>query len=147
MKIDKMLLYGLASIYASLEHTDPMFVLKQWDDDCKFAFPNAPKAQTQKQDISDDDVNDVYAIYPTRDEHNHNRSVTKGAKAKEKIRAILEKGDISKDVLIRIVKQEVDANRNEGKWLKDFCAFLNNLPDLQEEKTKPTEETKYRTLW
>lgn len=147
MKIEKEILYGLASIYALLEHTEPLFVLKKWEDECKCALPDTPRAQPKKQEITDADIDDVYALYPTRDAQNNNRSVTKGAKSKAKIRSILEKGDITKDVLISIVKQEVARNKNEGKWLKDFTAFLNDLPDLSKEESPKEEKGEKFKLW
>lgn len=147
MTVDKMILYGLAAIYASLEKSEPLFVLKQWETDAKLAFPQVPTAAREKViEVSDDDVNDVYKAYPTRDKQNGNRPLSKGAKSKTLIRAILERGLVTKDVLIKIIHQELKYNEDTGKWLKDFNTFLNNLPDLEVEEKEPQKE-EYRLLW
>ena len=79
-----------------------------------------------KQDIvkvSDEDVDEIYAAYPTRDERNGGRNLGKGAKSKELIRKRLQEGKTKKEMLDAI-RMYLDG----GSYLPNFNTLLNNLP-------------------
>lgn len=141
----KMIMYGLAAIYGELTKMPTVFVLKQWEDELDEVFPDSQREQ-KKAVTTDADVAEVYAAYPTRDEKNNNRSLSKGAKSKQKIRSILDSGEYTKDDLLKLIKQEVECNQDTGKWLKDFNTFLNNLPELDDEPEEKPKEPSYR-IW
>lgn len=145
ISFERLIAYGLIATYAKMTNKTPKQVLDEWIDGANILLPST-SART-KCEITDADVNEIYAAYPTRDGQNGNRPLSKGAKSKRMIRSILERGDVTKEDFLKVIQQEVDANKKDGKWLKDFNTFLNNLPELQEEQPKPKEEARYSTLW
>lgn len=95
----------------------------------KGAIQNAPK-------INEDDVNEIYAAYPTRDMRNGNRNLGKGEKSKEIIRKRLMAGKTKQEILDAIALYV-----NGSGYLPNFNTFLNNLPceePLLEETPEPT---------
>lgn len=86
----------------------------------KSAVQNLPK-------VSDADINEVYAAYPSKDVRNNNRLTGKGAKSKEIIRKRLLEG-WTKDEMIEAFRLYLDGN----SYLPNFNTLLNNLPSKEE---------------
>lgn len=102
----------------------------------------AKPIKAAKQDlvkVSDDDVDEIYAAYPTRDERNGGRNLGKGAKSKELIRKRLMEGKTKADILDAI-KMYMDGN----SYLPNFNTFLNNLPC---EEPEPAESPDLTIKW
>lgn len=86
----------------------------------------AKPIKAAKQDIvkvSEDDVDEIYAAYPTKDERNGGRNLGKGEKSKELIRKRLQEGR-TKQEMLDAIKMYLDG----GSYLPNFNTFLNNLP-------------------
>lgn len=142
---EQIIILGLASIQASLQHSDPISVLKEWENALPVAFPTTEKTE-KKSIVTDADVQAVYDAYPTKDENNRSRPLGKGKKSKAIIRGIMERGEADKETLINAIREYLEASRSSGTWLKDFNTFLNNLPLAETEReTKPRQE--YRLQW
>ena len=86
----------------------------------------AKPIKAAKQDIvkvSEEDVDEIYAAYPTRDERNGGRNLGKGAKSKELIRKHLRDGK-TKQEMLDAIRMYLDG----GSYLPNFNTLLNNLP-------------------
>lgn len=86
----------------------------------KSAVQNLPK-------VSDADINEVYAAYPSKDVRNNNRLTGKGQKSKEIIRKRLLEG-WTKEEMIEAFRLYLDGN----SYLPNFNTLLNNLPSKEE---------------
>jgi len=78
--------------------------------------------------ISSNDVDEVYKSYPTRCPI-RDRSLGKGVKDKDKIKALLKKH--SKDELIKIINLSIQDCISSNTFVANFSTFLNNLPDIE----------------
>ena len=96
----------------------------------KSAVQNLPK-------VSDADINEVYAAYPSKDVRNNNRVTGKGQKSKEIIRKRMLEG-WTKEELIEAIQMYVDGN----SYLPNFNSLLNNLPckdEIEQPKVQQKE--------
>lgn len=82
-----------------------------------------------------DDIDEIYNAYPTRDERNNGRSTGKSLANKKRIKSLL--NTYTKGEILAAIDAELHENRVNGKWLKNFSTFLNNLPDVREEEPAP----------
>lgn len=111
----------------------------------KLALLIAPKPKPIKAasqpvvKVSQEDVDEIYAAYPTKDVRNGNRNLGKGEKSKEIIRKRLQEGKTKQEILDAIAMY-VDGNG----YLPNFNTFLKNLPCEE-----PKEEIKEQqgTIW
>jgi len=96
----------------------------------------AQRAKTERNgaEVSEEDVLAIYAAYPTRDPSNKNRSLGKCDKDKQRIRLLLRK--YTKDQLLEAINAEIMENVSNGKWLRNFSTFLNNIPDVEGDPEK-----------
>ena len=84
-------------------------------------------------EIDNETVNHIYAIYPTTTETREGkRSTGKCAKDRDRIRTLLKTH--TAEQLEKAIKKYV--NEQEGKYLKNFSTFLNNIPE--DELNEPT---------
>lgn len=84
-------------------------------------------------EIDNETVNHIYAIYPTTTETREGkRSTGKCAKDRDRIRTLLKTH--TAEQLENAIKKYV--NEQEGKYLKNFSTFLNNIPE--DELNEPT---------
>ena len=73
--------------------------------------------------VSQEEVDEIYAAYPTTDIRNNNRNLGKGAKSKEIIRKRLQEGK-TKEEILDAIRLYVDGSG----YLPNFNTLLNNLP-------------------
>jgi hypothetical protein len=87
------------------------------------------KREEKKREEKKRDIDFIYSLYPTVCPV-QNRPITKGKKAKEKIKQLLK--DISKEHLETTIRGYLINSDMSKSYIKDFTTFLNNLPDLNE---------------
>jgi hypothetical protein len=108
--------------------------------DSKQIPPYAPQGNSQNKDIEE-----LYALYPTRDGNNGNRSTGKCSKDKERIKKHLKTKP--KDELRRIIELYVADCKKSGAYLKNFSTFLNNLPDPESFSASGKESDERDWYW
>lgn len=142
-QFEKTLLYGLATIVSFREDVayTPEEILKYWMAKANRLWPRTTERGEKAQEIPQEDIDEVYKAYPTKDPNNNNRRVGKSSKDKEKIRKLLENGH-TKDELLDLIRKTKD----DGHWLKDLSTFLNNLPDFGDTEQEQHKE-EYRLQW
>ena len=96
--------------------------------------PNTQDSKSKKQVDLENQIQAVYALYPTIDKNNNNRSLGKGLKNRHQIRKLLTKRVIEFETLKQVTVLYLDIQANTKGYLKNFETFLNNLPDLSEQK-------------
>ena len=96
----------------------------------------------------DDLVQRVYDAYPARDvptsDYPKGRSLAKCGKDKEKIAKLLKEGKYTVDMLVDIIRQEVE--EHPRGYMKNFSTFLNNIPEYIP-KEKKIDKDKERAIW
>ena len=93
--------------------------------------------QKRKLEQLEADIQEVYNSYPSKCPYRET-STGKSAKDKKKIKKILlEK---PKTELLAIIKQYVRQSLDSQQYMKNFSTFLNNLPELVDDKPKPSRE-------
>ena len=117
-------------------------ILHRWDKKANELWPRTTEKGEKAPDIPQEDIDEVYRAYPTRDPNNNNRRIAKSSKDKDKIRRLLENGHTKEELLDLIQKTKED-----GRWLKDLSTWLNNLPDFTDTETKPKPKEEYRLKW
>lgn len=117
--------------------------LKGINDKLELLIASKPKpikaAKQNVPTVSQADVDEIYAAYPTTDRRNNNRNLGKGAKSKEIIRKRLQEGR-TKEEILDAIRLYVDGSG----YLPNFNTFLNNLPCEESETASPVQE---KTLW
>ena len=108
----------LMKIASALCKKDAASIWKEYDE-------QRPKTAA-KTEAPEEDVEEIYDAYPTRDPRNGNRSLGKCAKDKQRIRVLLRQ--YTKEDILLAIESEIKENEDAGKWLKNFSTFLNNLP-------------------
>lgn len=145
-QFEKTLLFALADIAASQfsqNHT-PEQIINYWMARANKLWPRTTEKGEKAPTIPQEDIDSVYRAYPTKDPNNNDRRIAKSAKDKEKIRRLLENGHTKEELLDLIQKTKED-----GRWLKDFSTWLNNLPDFSDPQPEPQPKKKeeYRLRW
>jgi len=85
-------------------------------------------------------IDELYTLYPSRDKNNNNRSTSKKLKDKDKIRALIK--SISYDILKQTFDYYLADYFNKKQWISNLSVFLNNLPDINEFKKPVVNEIK-----
>jgi hypothetical protein len=93
---------------------------------------------TKGKTITENLVEEIYSLYPSRDINNQSRSTGKSSKDKEKIKKFLETGYPLK----KAIEHYLDEIKRTKVFLKNFKTFLNNLPN----KSEITDEAKPEVL-
>lgn len=112
------------TIAAHLTGEKPDAIFKEYEK-------QRPKTAKPSVKVMDDDVEEIYAAYPSRDPGNGNRSLGKSLKDRDRIRRLL--SIVPKEKILAAINTELEESHTTGKWLKNFSTFLNNLPDLSGE--------------
>jgi hypothetical protein len=86
------------------------------------------KASANKNLIATE-VDKVYNAYPARDPSTE-RGTGKTTKDKTRIAKLLTQGNYTADSLIKIIYKYIDECRTGNTYMKNFCTFLNNIPDM-----------------
>ena len=94
----------------------------------------APKPAKPGIKYSEADIDEIYKAYPTHDPAMNNRDLGKSLADKKKIKRLLR--TYTKEDILAAIDSELWQNKNNGKWLKNFSTFLNNLPDIRVEEPK-----------
>lgn len=104
------------------------------------------RATTNNNDNKEknENINYIYSLYPTKCFVN-GRQITKGKKAKDKIKSLLNKGE-TKDSLESKIKWFLNNRKKEGVFLPDFTKFLGNLPEIKVELPKNKFESYMQEL-
>lgn len=124
----------LMKIASALCKKDAASIWKEYEE-------QLPKTSA-KTEVPEEDVEEIYAAYPTRDPRNGNRSLGKCAKDKQRIRALLRK--YSKEEILFAIESEIEENEDVGKWLKNFSTFLNNMPEVVSEDAIKLDDVLYQ---
>lgn len=90
--------------------------------------------------VSEADVAEIYAAYPTTDVRNNRRNLGKGTKSKELIRKRLAEGWTKQDIM-----DAIEMYTNGSGYLPNFNSFLNNLPCKEDEQ--PQENNQQPSIW
>lgn len=88
-------------------------------------------------DNNEENVNKIYNLYPTRCVVKGS-STGKSVKNKEKIKALLK--TMSEDKLSDTIKWYVDECTKNKTYMKNFTTFLNNLPEIPEDRPASTNK-------
>jgi len=86
-------------------------------------------------------VNEIYNQYPVKDINNDNRSTSKSQKDKNKIRVII-KTILPDKLKLLITNYVAECNRTKT-YLKNFSAFLNQLPEVEVSKSPEPPKPKF----
>ena len=98
---------------------------------------NTELPQTESNDIVNEFVDRMYALYPTKCPK-RNTSLGKSRKDKVKIKRLLK--TYSQEEIERVIKHEVESNYGVN-YMKNFSTFLNNFPDPNEMSAKSEPST------
>jgi len=100
--------------------------------------------EEEEQTVSEDDINEVYAAYPSKCVVT-GRPLGKSSSDKRKIERLLR--DKTKEQLVKTIQRYVEDCKRDKVYMKNFSTFLNNLPDYDmSEKPKPVEIGGYRDM-
>lgn len=94
-----------------------------------------PPLSPQKGKVYSQDVERLYAIYPTKCPM-RGASTGKGDKCKKKLKSLLNERSVGE--LEYIIKRYVEENYNKH-YLQNFYTFLGNLPDYSEPEQPKTD--------
>lgn len=84
----------------------------------------------------------LYSLYPTTTERGNGRvSTGKSDSDKNKIKTLLKKH--SKEHIEKVINQYLDGCKKTGTYIKNFGTFLNNLPELIEDKREFDDRYNY----
>ena len=112
----------------------------------KMIFNMAKRVFTEEEEqtVSEDDINEVYAAYPSKCVIT-GRTLGKSSSDKRKIERLLR--DKTKEQLVKTIQRYVEDCKRDKVYMKNFSTFLNNLPDYDmSEKPKPVEIGGYRDM-
>lgn len=84
------------------------------------------KKKTDSSTVSKDDIEEVYASYPTKCVI-RGTPTGKSVSNKNKIRTLLK--SITKDELLLVISKYITDCKKGNVYMKNFTTFLNNLPD------------------
>jgi len=116
---------------------------------CKLAdISNKLEVINNKQDniyIPDEEIDNIYILYPTRDKNNKNRSTGKGHKDKEHIKKIIKSGIKTADELKAMITYYVQDCERTKTYLLNFGTYLNKLPET--EQAKPQNELRLKSFY
>lgn len=93
--------------------------------------------EERKLEQLESDVQELYNSYPSKCP-NRETSTGKSAKDKKKLKKLLQ--EKPKKELLAIIKQYVRESLDKQQYMKNFSTFLNNLPELTEQKPKPSRK-------
>lgn len=93
--------------------------------------------QKRKLEQLEADIQEVYNSYPSKCPYRET-STGKSSKDKKKIKKIL--SEKPKTELLAIIKQYVRQCLDSQQYMKNFSTFLNNLPELVDDKPKPSRK-------
>jgi len=142
-QFEKLLICGIAELAAVARKTTPEAIIAQWNEQADKAWPRTTEKGEEKPAIPEEDINEVYRAYPTKDPNNSNRRIGKSSSDKDKIRRLLENGH-TKEELLNLIRLTTE----DGRWLKDFSTWLNNLPDFSDNQPQPKpKKEEYRLRW
>ena len=106
--------------------------------------PKGHQKDTYKNEKNEKEIDYIYSLYPTKCFVN-GRQITKGKKAKDKIKSLLSKGETINSLEAKI-KWFLTNRKKEGVFLPDFTKFLANLPDVKIELPKNKFESYMQEL-
>jgi hypothetical protein len=105
--------------------------------------PNADQIRLDQIRL-DQNIQDIYDLYPSSDKNNNRRPTGKCSKDKDKISKLI-KNIGFEQLKLRIEDYLKNCDRTK-EWLKNFSVLLNNLPEITEE-AKPEENKKAERQW
>ncbi len=103
---------------------------KQLTNDQQTSNKQVTTSKELKNDKNNTIVEKIYALYPSRDQNNENRSTGKCLKDKIKIEKLLNKGI----PLEKMISDYVIECSKTKAWLKNFSTYLNQLPEVPEQQ-------------
>lgn len=101
----------------------PEEIIDWADEICKAKFKRERIQSAREFEPSEEDIDEIYRAYPTKDVRNNNRPTSKGEKSRKLIAKKLREG-YTKDFILKAISNVLASN----SYLKDFNTFLNNLP-------------------
>lgn len=132
----KIIAYLLARALAEKTEQDTMEILQDAEAYAEGANPDTGET---KPDTTEDDVERLYKLYPTKCPVNGVRSTGKSAKNKTQLRTLLKKHTAAE--LESTIKRYIQECIDSQTFIKNFATFLNQLPDYSEEETIFTPES------
>lgn len=101
----------------------PEEIIDWAEEICKVKFKTERVQSVREFEPSEEDIDEIYRAYPTKDVRNNNRPTSKGEKSRKLIAKKLREG-YTKDFILKAISNVLASN----SYLKDFNTFLNNLP-------------------
>jgi len=101
----------------------PEEIIDWAEEICKVKFKREVIKSEREFEPSEEDIDEIYRAYPTKDVRNNNRPTSKGEKSRKLIAKKLREG-YTKDFILKAISNVLASN----SYLKDFNTFLNNLP-------------------
>lgn len=86
--------------------------------------------------LNEEQIEEIYNSYPTKCTISKRSTQKSKVKNKEQINKL----NIKYEILIKIIKGYIDNCTKSKTYLKNFSTFLNNIPDLEEEKELKEEK-------
>jgi len=96
------------------------------------------KGEVQEKEKGEEELNELYKLYPSQTFRDGIKSSTKSKeKNLKKLKTLLSKKEHSFDSLKLAIETEIKSKKVVNgipEYLKNFGTFLNNLPDIEEQK-------------
>lgn len=103
---------------------------------------NTELPQTESNDIVNEFVDRMYALYPTKCPK-RNASLGKSRKDKVKIKRLLK--TYSQEEIERVIRAEVEEKYGK-QYMQNFSTFINNFPDIDAISSTTQADTESKTL-